>query len=115
MANPPLPPLSKVRRVGNLLFLSGQLPRGADGAIVAGDIKVQTRQVLSNIGAVLAGEGADFTDVVKVTAWLTNAKYMADFNEVYRSVFTEPYPARSAVIAGLVAGDVEVEVIAVLP
>lgn len=108
------PPLSKARRAGNLLFLSGQLPRGPDGAIVDGDIRVQTRQALANIEAVLAAEGATLGDVVKVTAWVTDASHVAGFNEVYRSVFAEPFPARSTVISGLVAGDVEIEAIAVL-
>lgn len=110
-----LPPLSKTRRAGNLLFVSGQLPRGADGAIVAGDIIVQTRQALANLEAALAGAGASLTDVVKVTAWITDAAHMAGFNEVYREVFAEPFPTRSTVVSGLVAGDVEVEAIAWLP
>jgi len=109
------PPLSKVRRVGNLLFLSGQLPRGSDGEIVEGDIKDQTRQALANIEAVLASEGSSLKDVVKMTAWLTDTRHLAGFNEVYRSAFSEPYPARSAVISGLTAGDVELEAIAVVP
>lgn len=107
-------PLSKVRRVGNLLFLSGQLARGADGMIVEGDIKIQTRQVLANIEAVLESEGATLADVVKVTAWITHPSYMEGFNEVYRSTMPEPFPARSTVICELVAGKVEVEVLAVV-
>lgn len=110
-----LPPLSKTRRAGNLLFVSGQLPRGADGAIVTGDIKTQTRQSLANLEAALTDAGASLKDVVKVTAWITDAAHMAGFNEVYRDVFLEPYPTRSTVISGLVAGDVEIEAIAWLP
>ncbi|ODP38716.1 MULTISPECIES: RidA family protein [Sphingomonas] len=114
---PPLagPPLSKVRRAGNLLFVSGQLPRGADGAIVAGDITVQTRQSLANLAAALATAGATIEHVVKVNAWLTDGRYMDGFNQTYREVFSEPYPARSTVISGLVAGDVEIEAVAWLP
>ena len=112
MTTPPLPPLSKFRRAGNLIFTAGQLPRGADGAIVAGDIEVQTRQAIANLQAVLRDAGAELTDVVKVTAWLTDAAHMAGFNAVYREFFDTPYPARSTVISGLVAGDVEIEAIA---
>ncbi|MDB5694974.1 MAG: putative endoribonuclease [Sphingomonas bacterium] len=108
------PPLSKSRRAGNLLFLSGQLARGADGAIVDGDIRIQTRQVLANIEAVLAGEGATLADVVKVTAWITDLSDMEGFNEVYRAVMPEPFPARSTVFCELAAGKVEIEVLAVL-
>jgi reactive intermediate/imine deaminase len=109
------PPLTKVRRAGNLLFVSGQLPRGADGEIVPGDIAVQTRQSLANLKAALATAGATIEHVVKVTAWLTDARYMDGFNEAYRETFAEPYPARSTVISGLAAGDVEIEAIAWLP
>lgn len=110
-----LPPLSKTRRAGNLVFVSGQLPRDASGAIIAGDIKIQTCQALANLEAALADVGASLKDVVKVTAWITDAAHMAGFNEVYRNVFLEPYPARSTVISGLVAGDVEIEAVAWLP
>ncbi|CCA90149.1 MULTISPECIES: RidA family protein [unclassified Novosphingobium] len=108
------PPLSRFRRAGDLVFTSGQLPRGADGAIVPGDIRVQTRQALANLEAVLSEAGARLDQVTKVTAWLTDAAHMAGFNEVYREVFAQPYPARSTVISGLVAGDVEIEAVACL-
>src|SRR3546814_19772926 len=81
-------------------------------SIVAGDIEVQTRQAIANLQAVLRDAGAELTDVVKVTAWLTDAAHMAGFNAVYREFFDTPYPARSTVISGLVAGDVEIEAIA---
>lgn len=109
------PPLTKVRRAGNLLFVSGQLPRGQDGAIVLGDIVVQTRQSIANLQAALATAGATLEHVVKVTAWLTDVSYMDGFNQGYREVFAEPYPARSTVISGLAAGDVEIEAVAWLP
>lgn len=71
--------------------------------------------MLANIEAVLASEGCSFRDVVKVTAWLTDKEHLPGFNEVYREIVGEPYPARSAVISGLAAGDVEVEAIALVP
>ncbi|QVM85314.1 RidA family protein [Novosphingobium decolorationis] len=114
MTTPTRPPLSRFRRAGDLVFTSGQLPRGDDGAIVPGDITVQTRQALANLEAVLAEAGARLGQVVKVTAWLTDAAHMAGFNAVYREVFGEPFPARSTVISGLVAGDVEIEAVACL-
>ncbi|MCJ1960453.1 RidA family protein [Novosphingobium mangrovi (ex Hu et al. 2023)] len=114
MTTPTRPPLSRFRRAGDLVFTSGQLPRGADGAIVSGDITVQTRQALANLEVVLAEAGARLDQVVKVTAWLTDAAHMAGFNAVYREVFGDPFPARSTVISGLVAGDVEIEAVACL-
>jgi 2-iminobutanoate/2-iminopropanoate deaminase len=110
------PPLSKARRAGNFLFLSGQMPRNAVGDIVAGDIEIQARQVLDNLHTVLAANGAGFGHVVKVTAWLTDACHFDGFNRVYREYFSEPYPARSTVVSQLVApgADVEVEITAFL-
>jgi reactive intermediate/imine deaminase len=109
------PPLSKARRAGDLLFVSGQLPRGADGQIVPGDIAVQTRQALSNLVAVLEAHGAAASDVVKVTVWLTDRRQYDVFNAVYREVFSEPFPARSVVVSDLVAdADVEIEAVATL-
>ena len=110
------PPRSRVRRAGSLLFVSGQLPRDASGAIVAGDIRAQTTQALHNLVAILASEGCSPSDAVKITAWLTDAAHMDGFNEVYTSIFSPPYPARSVVISGLVAAaDVEIEAVALLP
>ena len=109
------PPLSKVRRAGDLLFVSGQLPRDANGSIVAGDIEVQTRQAIANLETALAGANASLKDVVKVTAWITDAAHLAGFNAVYARLFPEPYPTRSTIVSGLVAGDIEIEAIAWLP
>jgi len=109
------PPLSSVRRAGDLLFASGQLPRDATGAIVAGDVLVQSRRSLANLRAALATGGASLEDVVKVTAWLTDPAHMDAFNQAYREAFSEPYPARTVVISGLLAGEVEIEAVACIP
>ncbi len=114
MSKSPAPPLSRYRCAGDLVFTSGQLPRLADGSIVAGGIEEQARQALTNLEAALAQAGARLDQVVKVTAWLTDASLMPGFNTVYREFFAEPYPARSTVISGLVAGDVEIEAVACL-
>ncbi|MCJ2188997.1 RidA family protein [Novosphingobium beihaiensis] len=114
MSGSPRPPLSRFRRAGNLVFTSGQLPRGADGAIVPGGIEAQTRQALANLEAALAAAGARLDQVIKINAWLTDPTHMAGFNAVYRETFADPFPARSTVISGLAAGDVEIEAVACL-
>ncbi|RIV86190.1 RidA family protein [Aurantiacibacter xanthus] len=114
MTTPSVPPLSRYRRAGDLVFTSGQLPRMADGSIIPGDIEAQTRQALANLEAVLAEAGARLDQVIKVTAWLTDASLMPGFNAVYREVFAAPFPSRSTVISGLVAGNVEIEAVACL-
>jgi 2-iminobutanoate/2-iminopropanoate deaminase len=96
-----------------MLFVSGQLPRDASGRIVAGDVTTQTRQALDNLQAILAANGAGVGQVVKVTAWLSDAAHVGAFNAVYRTVFAAPFPARSVVVSQLVAdADVEIEAVA---
>lgn len=111
------PPLSAARVAGDLVFTSGQLARGDDGAIVAGGIKAQARRTLDNLVRVLADHGCTPADVVKITAWVTDASHGVAFNEAYRLVFADPYPARSTVVSALLAPDalIEVEAIALRP
>lgn len=109
------PPLSPARTAGDLIFTSGQLARGDEGAIVAGGIEAQAERALANLVAVLADAGCTPADVVKVTAWLTDPSYGAAFNAAYVRVFGEPWPARSTVVSALLASEalIEVEAIAV--
>lgn len=109
----PAVPLSKTRRAGAIVFLSGQLPRTPEGGMCNGTIQEQTRQAIANMRAVLNGEGLDLADVVKTTIWLTSAEHMPGMNAVYAELFPQPYPARSTVVSGLVANaDIEIEAIA---
>ncbi len=111
-------PYSQAVRSGGLLFCSGQIPiNPASGKIEATDIEGQTQQVLTNIKALLAGQGLDLTYVVKATVFLQS---MADFpkvNALYDAAFAGHKPARSTVqVAGLPLGaQVEIEVIVELP
>lgn len=74
--------------------------------------QIQSR-ALANLEAVLKSAGLELSDVVKVTAWITDANYMTDFNLVYRGYFAEPYPTRSTIVSDLVVPDAVVEVEAV--
>ena len=107
-------PFSSAVRVGNVLFLSGQLGIGADGKLPAG-MEAQARQAMENIGAVLKGQGLGFGDLVKCTVMLDDMADWPAFNKVYVTYFPDrKYPARSAFGAdGLALGAlVEVECIA---
>ena len=110
---PAKPPLSSVRFAGDTAYVSGQLPRGADGAIITGNALDQARQSLLNLEQALAGVGLNLSSVVKVTAWITDTRHMADFNTAYREFFAEPFPARSTVVSALVVPDALVEIEAV--
>ena len=107
-------PFSSAVRVGDLLFLSGQIGNTSDGKLPAG-IEAQAKQAMENIGAVLKGQGLGFGDLVKCTVMLDDMANWPAFNQVYVTYFPDgKYPARSAFGAdGLALGALlEVECIA---
>lgn len=110
-------PFSEAVRVGDLLFLSGQI--GTDETLrpVPGGIAAESRQVLQNVKSILERHGSSLADVVKCTVFLADIAEWGEFNEVYRTFFKQPYPARSALGAnGLALGArVELECIAYAP
>ena len=103
---------------GNLVFVSGQTSRNAQGDIVGvGDIKAQTRQVLNNIRSVLETAGATLDDITKVTVFVTNvAEHFSQIHEVRAEYFKSDYPASTLVeVKSLANPDllIEIEAIAV--
>ena len=110
-------PYSQAIKAGNLLFLSGQIPLDpATGAVVEGDITVQTERVFRNITAVLTAAGASFANVVRTTVFLADMNEFAAMNGVYGKYVVDPPPARSTVQVARLPKDVrvEIDVIAVL-
>ena len=103
-------PLSKAVRAGDFIFLSGQLAFGSDGRIVQGGIAQQTRQCLTAIEGFLQDLGAQLTDVVRATVWLTDTSDFTKFNAVYAEFFPESPPSRSTVCSGLMLPDAKVEI-----
>lgn len=102
--------------VSPFVFVSGAVPYSlVDGTPVGDDIQAQTNQVLNNIEQLLAEIGLNLDDIVKTTVFLTDSSMAAGMNEVYRTRFTPPYPARSTVQVGPLARPeylIEVEAIA---
>jgi len=89
-------PFSEAVRVGDVLYLSGQLGRGPDGKLPDG-IEAQTKQTLDNIGATLKLAGLTHADIFHCTAMLADMKLWPDFNKAYVTYFPEgKRPARSA-------------------
>ncbi|MEI4474158.1 RidA family protein [Frigidibacter sp. MR17.24] len=108
----PAPPLSKLRRLGSTVYLSGELGFDADGAIPDG-IEAQTHACLQNIARTLATEGLSLSDVVSTSCILTDPDDFAAFNAVYASYFPEPRPVRTTYAAGLmIAAKLEITAIA---
>ena len=104
-------PYSQAVRVGQFVFLSGQIPLDpASGNIVEGDITVQTRRVMENLGAVLRAAGASFSDVVKTTIFLADLGHFSKMNEVYGAYFTSEPPARATVQVGALPRSVLIEI-----
>lgn len=111
-------PFSEAVRVGDVLYLSGQIGTApAKLELVPGGIVPEARQTLENIRAALERHGSSLGEVVKCTVFLADIKEWSTFNEVYRQYFTRNLPARSALGAnGLAMGArVEVECIAYVP
>ena len=108
-------PFSKAVRAGDFVFVSGQVPT-KDGEIVAGNIVVQTEAVIENLREVLALAGCGLEHVVKVSAWLDDARDFSSFNAVFKKHFGAHPPARSTVQSPLmVDAKVEMDVTAYCP
>ncbi|MFT3836536.1 MAG: RidA family protein [Myxococcaceae bacterium] len=110
-------PYSQAARVGNSIFLSGQIPLDpSTQTLVEGDIATQTERVMQNLGAVLKAAGASFDDVVRCGIFLVDLNDFAKVNEVYGRYFTSAPPARSTVqVSALPKGArVEIDAVAVV-
>ena len=107
-------PYSQGMLVNGMLYASGQIPIVPEtGEVVKGDIEVQAKQVMRNVGEILKASGSDFEHVVKTTCFLADMADFAAFNRVYEQYFTGK-PARSCVAVKQLPKKVlcEVEVIA---
>ena len=107
-------PYSQAIQIGDLLFVSGQVPIDpSTGAIVEGDVKAQAQQSLNNLKAILNAAGTNMGAVVKTTVFLADMNDFSAMNEVYAQFFQEPFPARSAVQAARLPKDAKVEIEAI--
>ena len=107
-------PYSQAIQIGDLLFVSGQVPIDpSTGAVVEGDIKAQAQQSLNYLKAILNAAGTNMGAVVKTTVFLADMNDFAAMNEVYAQFFQEPFPARSAVQVGRLPKDAKVEIEAI--
>jgi len=104
-------PYSQAVEAGGTLYISGQIPLDPLSAkLVEGDISVQTKQVMKNIGAILEAAGYSYKNVVKSTVLLDD---MADFkamNEVYGEYYSTDPPARAAYEVACLPLNVKVEI-----
>ena len=108
---PPGLPFSSAVRVGNLLFLSGQIGvKPGTRELVPGGIEAETRQTMENIKSVLEYAGSSLDRVVKCTIFLADMRDYAAMNAVYATFFPKDPPARSAMGASGLAFSASVEI-----
>ena len=110
-------PYSQAVRVGNTVYLSGQIPLDpATATLVEGDITLQTRRVFDNLAAVASAAGGSLAQLVRVGIYVTDLANFAAVNAVMAEYFQPPYPARSTIeVSGLPkAAQVEVDAVMVL-
>jgi reactive intermediate/imine deaminase len=104
---------------GGLLFVSGLVSVDADGVLVgAGDVVAQARRVFEIMGAILADAGCSFTDVVRVTVYLTDVDDRTRINPVRQEIFGDARPASTLIEVRRLAvpgAMVEIECVAALP
>ena len=99
---------------GSLLFTAGQLPLTTDGELLDDEsVATQTEQALDNVLAILAEEGADASDLLKVTIFLDDIEDFDEMNETYGTYFDAEPPARSAVEVGNVPKGAALEIEAI--
>jgi reactive intermediate/imine deaminase len=109
-------PFTKAVRAGDFIFVSGQVPMGADGEIVEGNIATQTQQTIENVKSILQSLDLGLEHVVKATVWLADTRDFWPFNKVYLEYFGAALPARSCVRADMMVDcKVEIEVVAYDP
>ena len=108
-------PYSQATRLGNMIFTSGQIPMKAEGGdLLDADVATQTRQIFTNLKAVLDAAGSSLDRVVKATVFMKDLGRFKEMNAVYAEAFGDHRPARSTVeVSNLPAGAaVEIDLIA---
>jgi 2-iminobutanoate/2-iminopropanoate deaminase len=103
-------PYSQAVRVGELLFISGQLGIDPTNGELAEEIEKQTKQAFENLKAILEAGGSSLEEVVKVNVFLRNMDNFSVMNEIYASYFTEQFPARCCVEVSKLPKEAEVEI-----
>jgi len=107
----PVGTYSQAVKVGNLLFVSGQLPINPDsGELVTGNFKDRTRQVLNNLKNIIEAAGSNMNKVVKTNVYLTDLSNFAEVNEVYSEFFPSDPPARAAIQVSKLPLDADIEI-----
>lgn len=107
----PIGPYSQAVHAGNLLFVSGQVALiPGSGELNNADVATETHQVMKNLEAILTAAGANFSQVVKTTIFLTDMNLFTTVNEIYGQYFDTDHPARETVAVKGLPKNVNVEI-----
>ncbi len=106
-------PYSQAINVGNLLFISGQLPINPETNLLETNIVDQTKRSLSNLKAIVEEAGFTINNIVKTTVFLKNMNDFQEMNKVYEAFFKDHKPARSAIEVARLPKDAIVEIQAI--
>ena len=107
----PIGPYSQAVKAGNTLYVSGAIALvPSTGVQITGDIRLETRQVMENLQAILSAAGMTFQQVVKVTIFCADLNDFAAINEIYGTYFTVNPPARETVQVARLPKDARVEI-----
>ncbi|MTI63236.1 RidA family protein [Methylophaga sp.] len=108
-------PYSQAVKVGDIVYLSGQIPLVPETmTVLDGDFSAQVRRVFDNLSAVAKAAGGSLQDVVKLNIFLTDLSHFGTVNDIMTEYFEQPYPARAAIGVASLPKDVPVEMDAVL-
>lgn len=105
-------PLSQCVIANGFAFVSGQVPRGEDGAPFLGEFEHEISSAFDSLETVLLAAGSDLSKVVKVTAFLSNSQLFAEFNRIYARRL-DHRPARTTVVVAFGNPNVRVEIDAI--
>lgn len=107
----PIGPYSQGILADEFIFLAGQGPTNPEtGKVEYGDVASETRRTFENMKAILEEAGSSLDKVVKCNVYLRDIKDFAAMNEVYKTYFKPPYPARTTIQAGALPGGIAVEI-----
>ncbi len=113
--NPNLP-FHPAVRAGDYIFVSGQVAKDENGNMCVGNIEEETRSTIESIKRILALEGADLSDVVKVTVFLEDARNFGRYNKVFAEYFPDGRLSRTTVEArAVIECKIEMDAIAYKP
>lgn len=107
-------PYSPAVKVGDMLFISGQLPIDPKtGNIVGGDVQKQAKQILENVKTLVKLYSFTLKNIVKTTVFLKDMNDFANFNRIYAEYFKEKFPARSCIEVACLPKNVAIEIEAI--